>query len=278
MVSLGEESVTYDTDDFDRDVIERSRTIPVLVDFWAEWCGPCKVLGPVLEKLAGEQSDRWAFVKLDTEAFPHVSARYGVRSIPNVKLFVDGEVADEFVGALPEPRVVEWLGKAIPSRYRAQLADARRLLSDNGAGPALEVLRPIMAAEPDNHEALVLTARAVLYADSEQAADIVGPVPLGSPHYDEAEAIRTLSSMSAGMDDPPLLPQSPVKERYLQAIRSARTGDYEAALEGFIDVVRRDRRYDEDGARRGCVAIFNLLGNDHELTRRFRSALSSALF
>ena len=273
-----EASVTYETNDFERDVIERSQTIPVLVDFWAEWCGPCKVLGPVLEKLAGEQSDRWAFAKLDTEAHPQVAARYGVRSIPNVKLFVDGEVVDEFVGALPEPRVVDWLSKSIPSRYRAQLADARRILSKNGAGPALDILRPITAAEPDNDEALVLTARAFLDSDPGRAAKTVEPVQLGSPHFDEAEAIRTLSSMSAGVDDPRLLPESPVKERYLQAIRSARTGDYETTLEGFIDVVRKDRKYDDDGARRGCVAIFNLLGNDHELTKRFRSALSSALF
>ena len=270
--------MAYDTDDFERDVIERSRTIPVLVDFWAEWCGPCKVLGPILEKLAREQSDRWALAKLDTEAFPHISARYGIRSIPNVKLFVDGEVVDEFVGALPEPAVVEWLGKAVPSRYRAQLADARRMLAENGAGPALDVLRPIVAAEPDNHEALVLMARAVMQDDADVAATVVDPVTLGSPHYDEAEAVRELASMFAKIDDPGNLPQSRVKETYVQAFRSTRAGDFEAALEGLIDVVRRDRRYDDDGARKGCIAIFNLLGDDHELTKRFRSALSRALY
>ena len=270
--------MAYDTDDFERDVIERSRTLPVLVDFWAEWCGPCKVLGPVLEKLAGEQSDRWTLAKVDTEAFPHISTQYGVRSIPNVKLFVDGEVVDEFVGALPEPAVAEWLSKAIPSPYRGQLADARRLLNDNGAGPALELLRQVVAAEPDNHEALVLTARAVMPTNTEEAATVVGPVTLGSPHYDEAEAIRALCSMFARLDEPGLLPESPVKGAYVQAFGSARAGDFEAALEGLIDVVRRDRRYDDDGGRKGCIAIFNLLGNDHELTRRFRSALSRALY
>ena len=274
----GEASVTYDTNDFPKDVIERSRTVPVLVDFWAEWCGPCKVLGPVLEKLAGEQSDRWAFVKLDTEAHPQIAARYGIRSIPNVKLFVDGEVVDEFVGALPEPSVVEWIRKAMPSRFRAQLAEAKRMMSNSAAGPALEILRPIVAAEPDNDEALVLTARAVLFSDSDQAATIVNPVELGSPHYDEAEAIGTLASMFARVDDPPPLPQSPVRERYLQAIGSARAGDFKTALEGFIDVVRKERKYDDDGSRKGCIAIFNLLGNDHELTKRFRAALSSALY
>ena len=273
-----ERRVTYDTNNFDRDVVERSWTIPVLVDFWAEWCGPCRVLGPVLERLAGEHSDEWGFAKLDTEAYPQIAARYGVRSIPNVKLFVDGQVSDEFIGALPEARVIEWLRKAVPSRFRSQLAEARRVLSDNGAGPALEMLRPVVAAEPDNHEALVLTGRAFLRSDPAEAERIVSPVQLGSWNFDEAEAIRTLSPMFASIDDPRLLPESPVKDHYLRAIRRARAGDFEAALEGFIEVVRRDRKYDDDGSRKACVAIFNLLGNDHELTKRFRAVLSSALF
>ena len=273
-----ERRVTYDTNNFDRDVVERSWTIPVLVDFWAEWCGPCRVLGPVLERLAGEHSDEWGFAKLDTEAHPQIAARYGVRSIPNVKLFVDGQVSDEFIGALPEARVVEWLRKAVPSRFRSQLAEARRVLSDNGTGPALEMLRPIVTAEPDNHEALVLTGRAFLRSDPAEAVRIVSPVQLGSRNFDEADAIRTLSTMFASIDDPQFLADNPVKERYLQAVRSARDGDFEAALEGFIEVVRRDRNYDDDGPRKACVAIFNLLGNDHELTKRFRAVFSSALF
>ena len=268
----------YDTNDFEKDVVERSSTIPVVVDFWAEWCGPCKVLGPVLERLAREHSDEWAFVKLDTEAHPSVAARYGVRSIPNVKLFVDGQVSDEFVGALPESGVVEWLRKVLPSRFRAQLAEARRVLSHNGAGTALEILRPIAAAEPDNHEALVLMARASLHSDPEQAARIVSQVQLGSRNFDEAEAIRILSPMFEIIDNPRLLPESPVKERYLGAVHSVRAGDFGTALEGFIEVVRKDRKYSDDGSRKACVAIFKLLGNDHALTKKYRAALSSALF
>ena len=270
--------MTYDTEDFERDVIQLSRTIPVVVDFWAEWCGPCKVLGPVLERLAGESSGDWALAKLDTEAFPHIAARYGIRSIPNVKLFVDGEVVDEFVGALPEREVMEWLRRAMPSRYRLELEDARRMLSENNAGRALEMLRPITEAEPDNDEALVLTARAILHTDSDQATTIAGRVKLGSPSYDEAEAIRTLALSFTKVDDPGVLSDSLVKESYLHALHSARSGDFEAALEGLIEVVRKDRNYDDDGSRKSCVAIFNLLGNDHELTRRFRPALSSALY
>ena len=270
--------MTFDTDDFARDVIERSSTIPVLVDFWAAWCGPCRVLGPILEKLANEHEGEWALAKLDTEAHPQIAAQYGIRSIPNVKLFIDGQVSDEFVGALPEPRVVEWLGKAIPSRYRAQLAGARQLLSDHGAAQALEMLRPIVAAEPDNDEALVLLARAVLHSDPDEAGRSVESIQLGSRHFEEADGIKALVAMFARIDGPQSVPEDPVRDDYLRAMSKARSGDFEAALEAFIGVVRRNRYYDEDGARKACIAVFNLLGDDHEATKQFRSSLSSALY
>ena len=102
----------FDTDNFDVDVLERSREKPVLVDFWAAWCGPCRVIGPVLERLADDNGDDWELRKLDTEKHPDIARQYRITSIPAVKLFVDGEVKDEFVGALPEQMIVLWLKKS----------------------------------------------------------------------------------------------------------------------------------------------------------------------
>jgi putative thioredoxin len=269
---------TYDVNDFAADVLERSFSIPVLVDFWAEWCGPCKVLGPVLEKLAGQHEGEWALAKLDTEAHPQISAQYAIRSIPNVKLFVDGKVTDEFVGALPESKVVEWLSKAIPSKYRAQLEGARELLSQDRASQAQEILLPIVAAEPDNHEALVLLARAMFSSDYERAAKTVEPVKLGSEQFEAAEAIRTLANAFTQIADPQSLPEDPVKEPYLIAIGAARSNDFEAALEGFLGVIRKNRYYDDDGSRKACISIFNLLGNDDQITKKYRPTLGSALY
>lgn len=108
--------MSHDIRDFDREVIEASRETPVVADFWAEWCAPCRTLGPILERLAGESEGEWRLAKVDTEGFPEVAAREGVRGLPNVKLYVDGRSVDEFLGALPEPQIREWLQRALPDR------------------------------------------------------------------------------------------------------------------------------------------------------------------
>ncbi|QXD16127.1 thioredoxin [Rhodocaloribacter litoris] len=100
---------------FQKEVLDKSRQKPVLVDFWAPWCGPCRVLGPTLEKLARESKGKWRLVKVNTDRHPELSMRYGVRGIPAVKLFVDGEVRGEFVGALPEPAIRRWLDEHLPA-------------------------------------------------------------------------------------------------------------------------------------------------------------------
>lgn len=270
--------VNYDIDDFEADVIQRSHAMPVLVDFWAEWCGPCKVLGPILERLADQNRDEWVLAKLDTEAHPTIAAQYGIRSIPNVKLFVDEQVTDEFTGALPEPRVLEWLQNAIPSRYRAQVEGARQLLLEDRASQAQEILQTVVAAEPNNDQATTLLAQALLSSDVEQAMKTVERVELGSKYFEAADSIRTLARMFGSIDAPQSLPEDKVKEMYLRAIRAARSNDFEAALDGFIEVILKDRYYDDDGSRKACIAIFKLLGEDHEITGRYRTVLSRALY
>ena len=103
----------FDVQDFQKDVIEKSKTTPVMVDFWAAWCAPCRMLGPVIEEAAKEANGTWALAKVDTEAMPEIAMKYGVRSIPNVKLFINGEVADEFVGALPKAAIEKFMERAL---------------------------------------------------------------------------------------------------------------------------------------------------------------------
>lgn len=270
--------MVYDTDDFESDVIKRSHNIPILVDFWAAWCGPCKALGPILEKLALQNEDRWILAKLDTEKHPTIAARYGIRSIPNVKLFIEGQVTDEFAGALPENQVVEWLDKILPNKHSLRIDEAEQLLEGNKTSQAQKLLEMILSEEPRNEQASVLLARILLTSDSEKALKTVEYIGLGSKYLDATLAIRALTQMLQLINEPQTLQDDAIRHTYLAGIRGICDNNFETALTAFIEVVRKNRYYDDDGARKACIAIFHLLGENHEVTQRHRRALGSALF
>jgi putative thioredoxin len=269
---------SYDTSDFSTDVLDRSRTVPVLVDFWAEWCGPCRMLGPVLEKLAAEANGRWELRKLNTEQFPDVAQRYGIRSIPAVKLFVDGRVVNEFVGALPEHQIRQWLTQSLPDPHAASIEQADALLLAGQHAPAAEVLRPVLAAAPQHERASVLMARAVLYDDPASAVTLIKMIDEASAQHLIAESIRTIAALLERARTPESFPEGSARPLYSAAVEALRARDFDAALERFIQVIREDRRYDDDGARKACIAIFKYLGEEHEITARHRRAFGSALY
>lgn len=268
----------HDVQDFQKEVIERSHKIPVLVDFWAEWCGPCRVLGPVLEKLTEENKDRWVLAKVNTEERQDLAVKYNIRSIPNVKLFADGKVAAEFAGALPEYTVRQWLEKQIPSKYTKLLQMAEQLLNDHGTEKAREILNEIVEQEPANHKARVLLAQTYLLTDQEKAVELVSEIEEDSEHFQLADAVRTFASLMLKKSKPETLPEAPVKHAYLSAIKALELRDYEEALKKFIEVIRADRYYDDDGSRKACIAIFKILGEENELTQTYRREFSSALY
>jgi putative thioredoxin len=264
--------------DFDAGVLERSHTIPVLVDFWAPWCAPCRALGPVLERLARKHSERFTLVKINTEESPEVAARYGIRSIPNVKLFVDGQVVDEFTGALPESMIEGWLNRVLPSPLRDKIRQAETEVLAGHSDRAAALLEEVLAIEPDNAVAAVMLARLLLSSDHERAAATVVGIGPDSDVYPLAESIRTFSRLFGYIEQPETLPEAPVKPAYLWAIEHLKNADFERALSGFINVVRSARHYDDDGARKACLAVFAFLGDDHDLTREYRGRLASALY
>lgn len=270
--------MAVEVQDFQRDVLEASRTQPVLVDFWAPWCGPCRQLGPVLERLA-DATDAWTLVKINTDENPDVARRYGIRGIPAVKLFDDGNVIAEFTGALPEHAVRQWLDENLPSATKSQLDMAREALQQGDTEEAEQLLWPVLDEDPDNAEAKVLLAQALAFRDPRRAQALADDADVADPSLRQVrEAVQTIARLIALGDDPDAFPDAPGRTAYLAGIEALSTANYDAALQHFIEVVRENRDYDDDGARKACVALFTLLGNDHPATRSHRRTFDMALY
>jgi putative thioredoxin len=267
----------YEVSDFEKEVIERSHSIPVLVDFWAEWCGPCKVLGPVLERLAAQSDGKWTLAKVNTEEHVEVAQKYQIQSIPNVKLFVDGKVVNEFVGALPEYQIQRWLQTAIPSKYRLQIDQAEAFLVAGNFAAAEALLAPVVAAEPGDVSARMFFARSIVFKDPARAAASIESIE--DPKYSDVQnAIQTFARLHSLAQHSDGLPENATRPLYLAAIQLLVSQNFDAAMKKFIDIIRKDRYYDDDGARKACIALFKLLGEASEVTQNHRRDFSSALY
>ena len=270
--------MNYDISDFQKEVIEESYKIPVLVDFWAEWCGPCKMLGPVLEKLAEKYKGTWKLAKLDTEKYQEIAAKYGIRSIPNVKLFINGEVVNEFSGALPEHMIEDWLKKNIPGKNSKQVSEAEDLLEKGNEDKAKRILEKILDENPDESEAKLLLAKTYLFDDPDKSLNLISNVEQTSENEELIDSIQSISSLLTRLNNKTLSFNSPEAEKYIEAINDLKNRDFDSSLSKFIDVIRNDRKLDDDGARKTCIAIFKYLGEENEITLNHRRDFGSALY
>lgn len=265
----------YEVKDFQREVIDASARQPVLVDFWAGWCAPCKMLGPILEQLAAAAQGRWTLVKVDVDAHPDLAQQYQVRGIPAVKLFVDGQVVDEFTGALPKSAVEAWLAERIPTPAARQVAEGRAALARGDRAAARQHLEAALAAEPDSREARGLLALAVVLDDPERARALADGIREDCASFAAASAARELADLlTLDVDS---LPPGRGQAAYRAAVLALRGGDLEAAFGHLIDGVIDDRGYRDDGARRAGVALLELLGAEHPQLRDWRRRLQRAL-
>jgi len=269
--------MSYDLTHFQTDVLDRSQRTPVLVDFWAAWCGPCKMLGPILEKLAAESAGRWALVKIDTEAHPDLAAQFQIRGIPNCKLFHQGRVIAELAGALPEPQLRTWLAENLPTPKRERMARARELLRAGQAAAAADLLRPLATNEPTDHELAVLTARALMFTEPAAALALIAPLPPASPWIDGAAIVQTLAAAFQSSLAPTRLPDSPLRPRYLDALNQLRRESFEAGLTALIAVLNEKPAFAGGQAKAVASAIFHHLGLRHPLSEKFSRPFSMAV-
>ncbi len=278
-------AIDVSTDSFEREVIEASRQAPVLVDFWAPWCGPCRVLKPVLEKLAAEYQGKFRLAKVNSDENPELSAQYGVRSIPSVKAFVDGKLADEFLGARPESAVREFIEGLLPSPADLLRKDAMDAAAREDSDRALTLLAQAAELDPMNDAVHADTAEILLalgrIAEAKAAAGRLSP--LASQDRRIGTLLAQLQFADGANADPSALEARIVGkpndlEARLQLAKALVTQRrYEPALEQLLEIIRRDRKWNDEAGRKTMLSVFDVLGGQGELVSKYRRQLAAAL-
>ena len=265
------------------EVQERSRTLPVVVDFWAPWCGPCRVLGPIIEKVAEEHKGKVVLAKLNTDENPKISALFRIQGIPAVKAFRDAKVIAEFTGAYPEPQVRAFFDKVIGSPPIRVTQDADDHLRTGNLEAAEAGYRAILQKQPSNPDAIVGLATILLGRGETAAAEELlerAPTDRRAKTMKHRIFLDGFAAKHAGEDLETAATENPrnPRDRYRWGVMLAARGTYEPALDELIESVRIDRSFADGAARKAILAIFDILGLDSPVTREYQRRLSSALF
>ena len=283
------------TASFAQDVLEESRHQPVLVDFWAPWCGPCKQLQPIIEKVVTEAAGRVKLVKLNIDDHPSIPGQLGIQSIPAVVAFVGGRPVDGFMGAVPESQVRAFIdtiagpaGADEKAEIEAILAEAKALFDAGDLGGAADLYGAILQADPENATALAGMADCMIAAgqhdNARQALSNLPETVAGDPaivavltKLDQIEEARKLGDPSALEAALAANPDDHDARMKLAKIRNVE-GDREAAADHLLTIMRRDRTFEDDGARRELLQFFDVWGAKDPATISARRRLSSILF
>jgi putative thioredoxin len=280
------------TQTFVKDVIEESRRQPVLVDFWADWCGPCKQLTPVLEKVVKASKGKVKLVKLNTDKHPAIPGQLGIQSLPTVFAFVNGQPVDGFMGNLPESQVVAFLERVtkgkIGGEEKDMLAAADAALAKGDAASAAELYTHVLAEDAANVPALGGLARAYVKSGAiEEAKQTLAMVPEAKANdpavtaaraeldlTEQAKSVGPIDELERKIAANPLDHQA----RFDLAVALNSKNRRQEAVDHLIEIVRRDRKWNEDGARKQLVQFFDAWGATDEATVNGRKRLSSILF
>jgi putative thioredoxin len=273
-------------------VIEESKRQPVLVDFWAEWCGPCKQLGPVLEKVVKAAKGKVKLVKMDIDKHPQIPGQLGIQSIPAVFAFVNGQPVDGFLGALPESQIVAFLERITKDRIGGEEKDllkaAEEALAQKDAATAADIYAQVLAEDSTNIPALAGLARAYVQTGNvDQARQTLALIPeakQGDAAVAAARAALELAEQAKSVGPVAELEQKVAADpknyqaRFDLAVALNSAGKRQEALDHLLEIVKRDRKWNDDGARKQLVQFFEAWGATDEATLAGRKRLSSILF
>ncbi|MEW6567116.1 MAG: tetratricopeptide repeat protein [Chloroflexota bacterium] len=263
---------------FESEVILRSHEVPVVVDFWAPWCQPCRTLGPMLERLAIEAGGRFRLAKVNVDENPNLAARFGVLSIPAVKAFRNGQVTAEFAGLMPENRLRMFLKRAVPDESETALEEGRSLLATRHWAEAEYSFRSLLEREETNGAAaLGLLQSLLMQGRGRESVELLRSFPR-SDEAVTAERLRPLADLLSEVEADGPRPEDALAASYYQAGRLIARGNLAGAMDGLIEILRQDKRYRGGQPKAVLLALFALLGDGDPLTRQYRDELASVLF
>jgi len=278
--------VDVDMSNFQQIVLEGSMQIPVVLDCWAPWCEPCKSLTPVLEKLAHEYAGSFVLAKLNIEDNQQIAAQLGIRSVPDVKLIMQGQLYDQFQGALPEKQIRDWLAQYLSAPQDAEASpeeQAEAALADGDSATARAIYEQLAQDYPDYPDYQIGLASALLgEGRADEARALLDDLPL--EHRDAAKARGVRARIEFGEEAPDaeeiaaLEGRDDSEARFKRALRQVADGRYEEGLEGLLALLKSDRRYGEDIARKTLLRVFDALGAEHPLTVTYRRKLFALLY
>lgn len=264
---------------FESQVVLKSFDVPVVVDFWAPWCGPCRVLSPILERQAIEAGGAFVLAKVNVDENPNLSIRYGVHGIPAVKAFRNGELAAQFQGAQPERTVRRFIEQLTPSEAELAVEQAHSLLATRHYPEAEAAYREVFEQDETNSEAaLGLIESLLIQGKGSEALSILQNYPPGTS-WVKAEGYLPLAALLNEVETAtPNLDLPPLEASLYQAARLIGRGNLPAAMDGLLDILRQEKTYRGGLPRKVFLALFSLMGDQDPLTRKYRDELASVLF
>ncbi len=270
--------IHVDESDFQYEVLQYSAHVPVLVDFWAEWCVPCRVLGPKLESLAREGEGSFRLAKVNVDENTRLAKRFKIRNIPAVKAFVDGNVVAEFSGVLSDEALHTFIRRLAPAPEDLEYAKGQNLLMLEDYAEAEDAFREFLSMRPNHPGALLGLVRALLFQGKGEEAQVLLRRFPASSEYSTAQLLKPVAQVFADLEDQVVQSENPLEAAFRNGIRLAKRGNLLAAMDGFLDILRKDRNFRQGQVKDVFVGLLALIGDEHPEARQYRQDLSSALF